>query len=224
MSHLLAEARWRRLRPAFHWLTALPLPAWVWLLWTMGRSPSVELGLLFAVLAFGLMVLTAALRRLRWDYGLPWRIGSLAAILLALGLAFGRGEPAVGVMVLWATAVYFLTAVRVFYSPRYFYAAGLLFPLAWMYVQEAVDVDWRAWSACLGLFPLVYVLAGMWLEKRRGYERPFTRPFYHMALFVSLPAMLFSLGQAIGDWETPVMAWSALTPGRWPPPPPVMPG
>ena len=214
LSHLLAEARWRRLRPAlFHWLTALPLPAWVWLLWTMGRSPSVELGLLFAVLAFGLMVLTAALRRLRWDYGLPWRIGSLAAILLALGLAFGRGEPAVGVMVLWATAVYFLTAVRVFYSPRYFYAAGLLFPLAWMYVQEAVDVDWRAWSACLGLFPLVYVLAGMWLEKRRGHERPFTRPFYHMALFVSLPAMLFSLGQAIGDWETPVMAWSALTPG-----------
>ncbi|MBK6709635.1 MAG: hypothetical protein IPG51_04730 [Chloroflexi bacterium] len=75
-----------------------------------------------------------------------------------------------------------------------------------------------------GSLPLVYVLAGAWLEKRRGHERTFTRPFYHMALFVSLPAMLFSLGQAIGDWGDPGHGLVGADAGAWPPPPPVMPG
>jgi hypothetical protein len=116
-------------------------------------------------------------------------------------------------MVAWVVAVYFLTAVWVFRNARYFYAAGLLFPLAWMYIQEAVVVDWRAWSACLGFFPLAYVLTGVWLEKGRGHERPFTRPFFRVALFLSPILLLLSWWQVVLDWDSTALAWAALTPG-----------
>ncbi len=214
LPELLGGARWRRLRPAlFHWLTALPLPVWVWLLWTLGREPGPRLGLLLVGLAFAQMLLAVWLRRRRWAYGRPWQFGGLVAILPALGLAFVGGDAAVGVPVVWAVALYFLTAVWVFRAPRYFYLAGLLFPLAWLHTQEAIRVDWRVWDACLGFFPLAYVLAGVWLEKGRGRKRPFTQPFFRVALLLGIPVLLLSLSQAAYDWDRPALAWAALTPG-----------
>ncbi|MCB8982310.1 MAG: hypothetical protein H6659_00635 [Ardenticatenaceae bacterium] len=210
---LLAGARWRRLRPAlFHWLTALPLPVFVWLLWTLRYEPGPRLGLLLAALAFAQMILAVALRRLRWPYGRPWQWGGVAAILPALALAFVSSGADMAVLIVWAAAFYCLTAVWVFHNARYFYAAGLLFPLAWLYIQDAVLVDWRILDACLGFFPLAYVLAGVWLEKGRKRKRPFTRPFFHMALVIGTLALLLDFSQAVFDWDRPALAWTALTP------------
>lgn len=213
---LLALLAYRRLRGAraalFHWLLALPLVAWVALLWLLNNPPTAMLGLLLLGAAWLTMALALALRRLRWAYGLPWQLASLTASGLALALAFYNSDEVVTTWVAGGTAVYFLTAVWSFRSSRYFYMAGLLLPLTWQRIWVLTPVEWRYWQTTWGLFPLVYVLAGIWLEQRRGRERPFTKPFYRMAMALALPLLALSLLQALFEWDGGDLVWTAFTP------------
>ena len=185
---LLAYRRLRRVNEAlFHWLMALPLLAWVGLLWTMNRPVSPQLGLLMLGMAWLTMALALGLRRLRWAYGLPWQVASLTASVLAFGLAFYGYEEVWTTWVVTGTAVYFLAAVWTFHSSRYFYVAGFLLPFAMLLILDWLLVRDRYWLPILALFPLAYVWGGIWLEKIRGRERPFTNPFYRMALVLAVP-------------------------------------
>ncbi|MCP4361072.1 MAG: hypothetical protein GY796_23945 [Chloroflexi bacterium] len=213
---LMALLTHRRLRgmgaTLFHWLIALPLLAWVSLLWTMNQPPSPQFGLLMLVLAWAMMGLSVGLRRLRWVYGRPWQIASLTAALLAFGLAFYDFDVSWSTWVVSGTAVYFLAAVWTFRSSRYFYVAGFLFPIAWLTIWDLSGLEWRHWWASLGAFPLVYVLAGIWLELKRGRERPFTRPFYHMAQLISMPLLGGSLLWALFVWDDSALIWTVFVP------------
>ena len=202
---LMALLAYRRLRWAndaiFHWLLALPLLAWVALLWTMNRAASPQLGMLMLGMAWLTMALAVGLRRLRWVYGKPWQIASLVASVLAFGLAFYGFEDGWSAWVVAGTAVYFVTAVWAFHSSRYFYVAGLLLPFAWVLIWDTTNVAWTYWQTTLGIFPLAYVLAGIWLEKIRGRERPFTNPFYRTALAIALPMLGVSLIWTMATYE-----------------------
>lgn len=213
---LLAYRRLRRVRVAlFHWLTALPLVAWVALVWTIERPPSVGLGVLMLGLAWLTMGLTLGLRRLRWAYGLPWKIASILAAVLAFWLAFYHINDFLyptNTWVVGGTAVYFLTAVWAFRSSRYFYAAGLLLPFTWTLIYLLSDIDYIYWQTTWGIFPLAYVLAGIWLEQKRGRERPFTQPFYRVALALSLPILAVSLLASVYEWDDSALLWTAFAP------------
>jgi hypothetical protein len=110
------------------------------------------------------------------------------------------------------TAVYFVAAVWAFHSSRYFYVAGFLLPLAGAFLLNLGGIFERYWLPVLGVFPLVYVLAGIWLEQKRGRERPFTTPFYRMALAVGLPLLGLNLLWAIFVWDDAELVWTAVTP------------
>src|SRR6185503_5767948 len=50
------QSKWRK--PIFHWLTALPLPIWIWLLFANHRPLDFSLPLALAVLAWGMFTLS----------------------------------------------------------------------------------------------------------------------------------------------------------------------
>ena len=212
---LMALLSARRLRgygvELLHWFIALPFLAWVGLLWMLSREPSPQLGWIMMILAYGMMITAVKLRRVRWGYRLPWQVASIIAAVATLNLAFYDYDPAWSSWLLVGTAVYFTVAVWSFRSANYFYFAGLIFPFSWYFVTDYLDVPFDYWQAGLGAFPLAYVLAGVWLEERRGYERPFTQPFYLTAVVISLPLLamsfLWSLGARGND-----LAWLAFTP------------
>lgn len=203
-----------------HWFVSLPLVAWVILLWTISREPSPQLGWILLILGWIMMGLAVKSRQLRWAYGLPWQVASIGAALLPLGLLFYAYEAALGSFLVAATAVYFTVAVWTFRSSKYFFLAGVLFPVAWALIYEftqmhdLLNIPSKYWQIGFGAFPFAYVIGGIWLEERRGYERPFTKPFYQIALLISLPmlaaSLLWSLGSVFNDDSN--LVWTAFTP------------
>ncbi|MBE2221882.1 MAG: hypothetical protein IAF02_10095 [Anaerolineae bacterium] len=213
---LMALLAYRRLRWAsaatFHWLVALPLLAWVALVWTMNRPVSYELGLIMLILAWLTMGMAVGLRRLRWSYGLPWQAASLLASAATFALAFYDFDAGWTAWLVAGTAVYFVVAVWAFHSSRYFYVAGLLLPFSWALLWDTTDVAWKYWQTGWGFFPLTYVLAGIWLEKVRGRERPFTQPFYQMAKGIGILVLGASLLQSLFVWDEADLVWTAFAP------------
>jgi len=213
---LMALLSYRRLRWAggaiFHWLVALPLLAWVALVWTMNRPISYELGGIMFILAWLMMGMAMGLRRLRWVYGRPWQEVSLLASVVTFGLVFYDFDTVWTAWLVAGTGIYFLTAVWTFHSSRYFYVAGFLLPFSWALIWNTTDIEWEYWQTSWGIFPLVYVLAGIWLEKIRGRERPFTNPFYQMAKAIGIPVLWVSLLWSLFVWDETDLAWTAFAP------------
>ncbi|HXV97181.1 MAG TPA: hypothetical protein VEC93_02075, partial [Anaerolineae bacterium] len=80
------QVKWGK--PIFHWLTALPLPVWVWLLFDNLRPLDFSLPLALAVLAWGMVMLSYRLAQVDSDFRWPWYSTGLLVSVAAPLAAF----------------------------------------------------------------------------------------------------------------------------------------
>ncbi len=209
-----------------HWAAALPLPAWLWLIWLhpwqLGRFDRAWLGVPLALLAWGLVFLGRWLARRRAVYGRPWYVtGYLTSVLAPVaGLVYFAGDRALLALIfLLISALYFVSAWR-FRQRHWLWPAGVTLPVAWLLFLAHHGVPRAPTGALLALLPAAYLLGGLVLVRRRHVEEKFLRPLDFVAHELAALAILWGLSplaEAVlsevvagsGAWSDPDRLWAA---------------
>ncbi len=151
----------------FHWLTAIPLPFWLWLLFTNRRPPDFSLPLALAVLAWAMVALGYRLARLNRAYRQPWRlIGglvSVAAPIAAFVIAPAGFTPALTLLVIGL--LYLADALTGRY-PAELFIAGLVIAWGYLLFLDRLRLSFEAANLALALLIAVYILTSLWTERR----------------------------------------------------------
>lgn len=181
----------------FHWAASLALLPWAGLLWTNRRPPEAALGLLYVLLAFGLLACGSRLQQARRAYGRPWHTSARLSLLAGLALSvMAYDQPwTAGIWLL--AAAYAFSAARLLQRRNWLLAGGGFFPVGWI-----LAIDWLVdapdtYPLALALVPLAYIAAAIGLERRRG-SRAFFRPLYQAAQAVALVAFLWGIWLILG--------------------------
>lgn len=183
----------------FHWFTSLPLPVWVWILFTNRRPADFSLALALAGLAWGMVALSyrfgpgPVTRQYRRAWYLPGLVVSVTAPVVAFILAPDGLTP--GLTLVLAGLLYLLDALAQRHSWQ-MAAGGAL--LAWGYglLLDRLGLSFDAVSMALAGLVAVYLGGGLLLERQRAsadLEEPelrfssrFFSPFYLVTHTISL--------------------------------------
>lgn len=202
----LAHRRLRKVkRTLFHWLAALPVLGWVWLLFVNDHltTPG-SISLVYAVLAWGLLWVCLRLRQMQWEYGRPWQVAAHLSNLTALLLCIPQaGETWEATCVILSVAIFYFIAVKLLHEPRVFYLGAVLLPFA--YVSSLDWLNLAGYFSFPGLALIVtgYIIAAVWLEQRKQISRRITLPMYRAGLWLTL-AMVFYNGWTLLMYTTHV--------------------
>ncbi len=204
-----------------HWAAALPLPAWLWLVWThtwrRGSCDKAWLGMALALLAWGLVFLGRWLARQRAAYEPPWYVtGRLTSFVAPIaGLIYFTGDRALLALVFFLiSALYFVSAWR-FRQRRWLVPAGVTLPVAWLLFLAHYRVLPAPTGLLLALVPAVYLLGGLLLVHFRRVEGYFLRPLNIIAHGLAALAVLWGLSPlwdrlaGLGQWTDPDRLWAA---------------
>lgn len=189
--------------PLFHWLVALPLPAWVWLAYVGPGGPDRAAGhpdgwlaALFAGLAWGLVLLARRLKPVVRAYHWPWYLAGLGLSALAALVALPRGwvpdRAFLGAVLISAGALY-LAVAWLFGQRWWLVAGGLTLPLGSNLLLDRLGLAFDPRGTALALLPAAYLLGGVffrWRARRRGQP---TAPVQTFFLPLHLAAHLLTL-------------------------------
>lgn len=211
-----ANSKWRK--PIFHWLTALPLPVWVWLLFANRRPLDFSLPLALAVLAWGLVLLSYRLGHTNHSYRWPWYVTGLLVSVMAPLAAFTIAPAgfAPGLTLLSAGLLYLADALT---RRQSFELAPGSVVTAWGYtlVLSQLQFSFDAASFALTLLVAVYLLVGLETERRKSsiFTRQFLMPLYLVAHVLAVVILGRIYLQPFNDlfmavpWTEPMRLWGA---------------
>ena len=176
----------------FHWFAALPLPFWIWIVFTNNRPADFSLPLIFAALAWGMVALSHWLSFTRDACRLPWRLTGLLVSVVAPISAFviiPQGHtPAVTLLVVGL--LYFADALASKMSLELF-PAGLVTGWGLLLALDRWGVNEDVATFVLCLLVAMYLLSGLEAEHRKmplGTSK-FLGPLYltaHLLAFLAL--------------------------------------
>ncbi|MBI5033513.1 MAG: hypothetical protein HZB51_23575 [Chloroflexi bacterium] len=203
-------------RARFDWMTALPLPVWIWIVFANRGPIGYDLPLALAALAWGMVALSYRLRvSLRAVFAkqsptttkgapftrsvflamaedVPWYsvglIVSIVAFFASLFIARNGFTPAI--CLLSAGLLYFADAVtnrqRFELIPGAFVTAW-----GWAWLLDRAHISFDAVTFALAMLITVYVFVGLWLQHRRSptLTAAFIAPLYwasHALAFIVL--------------------------------------
>lgn len=178
----VASSKWSK--SIFHWLTALPLPVWVWLLFANRRTLDFSLALAFAILAWGLVLLSYRLGQANKMYRWPWYVTGLLVSVMAPAAAFAFAPDGFtpGLTLLSAGLLYLADALT---RRQSFELAPGGVVTAWGYVTllNHLHFSFDAVSFALTLLAGGYLLAGLAIEQRKLpiFTHQFLTPLYLVA-------------------------------------------
>lgn len=189
-------------KSTFHWFTSLPLPVWLWILFTNRRPADFTLALALAALAWGMVALSYQFgpdpdaRHSRRAWYLPGLLVSIAAPVAAFVLAPHGFTPA---LVLLLVGLLYLSDALGQHQSLEMAAGGAL--LAWGYglLLDRSGLSFDAVSTALAGLVAAYLGGGLVLERLRtlsdrtettpGFSNRFFSPFYlvtHILSFLIL--------------------------------------
>jgi hypothetical protein len=209
---------WRK--SAFHWLTALPLPVWLWITLDNFHIPRTALPPALAILAWAMLLLSFRLARLRPTYRWPWYLTGLSVSLAAPVIAFATTANGFvpGITLFMVGLLYFADAV-INRQSRELAPAGLV--TAWGYSFLLARLQLSAGLITLGLVLLValYFLVGLWVEHKKPsiFVKQFLAPLYltgHFLTFLIVVGIyLRPLNRIILNiaWTDEVRLWHAAS-------------
>jgi len=198
----------------FHWCLAIPLPLWIWILFTNQRPPDFTLPLAWAVLAWIMLTVAYRLARLKLTYKYPWYIiggfVSLAAPVFAFIIVPAGYTPAITLLLIGL--LYFADAITGQQRNQLF-VAGLV--TAWGYA-----LFWYRWGLStseiaflVALLITSYLLIGLWVETHRQVSRLFLEPLHLMSHLLTACVLLevyihpFSAAQGGVPWTDEIRWW-----------------
>lgn len=176
----------------FHWMAALPLPYWLFVVFTREQPVGVDFALALAALAWGMVFVNHWLRFTPGECRLPWRLTGLFVSVCA-PIAAGvldTGGYVIAISLLSAGLLYFADTLAS--RQRWeFYPAALVtaWGLAYWLNTARVETEFLALSLC-GLAS-VYFLAGLLAERYRWQKSAFLAPLYHSAHLLSAWVLLY---------------------------------
>ncbi|MEA3396657.1 MAG: hypothetical protein U9R05_04270, partial [Chloroflexota bacterium] len=225
---------WRPVE-CFHWLAALPLPFWLWVLFDHRDAPVFALVLALAALAWGLVALSYHLRRLAAAYRWPWYVMGLAVSVAAPVVAWVSVPEGFGpaLCLLSAGLLYFADALaarsyaeKIPAEHRGAWLARIpvhLTAAGWELVPAGLTTAWGVYLCCawcwlpaeILYFALAaviagYFFAGLGVERRRSpvFTQAFWRPLYFTAQALTLlPLVGIYLQPFQGVWTDVMQMW-----------------
>lgn len=182
---------WRK--PVFHWLTAGPLPVWLWIVFTNFQPAGAGLALALGILAWVMLLLSYRLAKGAPAYRWPWYISGLLVSLTAPVVAFAAAGDgfAPGPTLVIVGLLYFADAI-INRQPVELAPAGLI--TAWGQILLLDWFDLPVGAVSLGFAGLIglYLLAGLWAEHRRParFSHQFLTPLYLTAHVLTIALLM----------------------------------
>lgn len=204
----------------FHWFAALPLPVWLWLLFTNARPADFSLALALAALAWGMAALSYTLKSLRFGYHHPWILTALITSVVAPILAFQVDDLGLApALTLLAAGLLYLADAFISRRAAMQIPGGLVTAWGFTLLLNRLNVFPDAIIFSVAALVSLYFLTGLWLERRKSkiYTAQFLSPLYltaHLLTFLLLigvyspPLNSFFGGDA---WTDAMKAWGSAT-------------
>ncbi len=202
----------------YHWLAALPLPFWLWVLFANRRPPDPSLALALSALSWGMVALSHRLARTNGAYRLPWRLTGLltgaAGTALAFLVAPGGFSPA---LCLLAAGTLFFVDALVGRTSLELLPAGLVTAWGCVLLLERLPLSLDATTFVLSALVALYFLVGLRGERRRSalLTGAYLGPLYLAAHLLTLLVLGRVYGRALGllledgSWTDQMRLWSA---------------
>ena len=191
-------------RSRFHWLTVLPLPIWIWVLFANRGPLGHDLPLALSVLAWGMVALRLSLRGaqatkqspsttseiapspnasrlLAMTPDLPWySIGLLISIIAPIAALFiDRNGYTPALCLVAAGLLYFADAIT--NRQRWELVPGsLVTAWGWTWLLNRAGVSFDAATFSVAVLIGIYFFAGLWQEHQRStiFTQKFLKPMY----------------------------------------------
>lgn len=176
----------------FHWMAALPLPYWLFIVFTRDQPAGLDFPLALAALAWGMVFVNHWLRFTPGGCRLPWRLVGLAvsvSALLAASLLDSRGY-VIAITLLAAGLLYFVDTL-VSRQRWEFYPAGLVTAWGLLYWLNVADVESEFLALALCLLVTLYFLSGLLAERYRLVKSAFLVPLYHSAHLLTFGVLAY---------------------------------
>jgi hypothetical protein len=216
---------WSKTPPApapalFHWLTAIPLPVWLWLLFVNRRPPDAALPLALAALAWAMVMLGYRLAPVKPAYRYPWHVMGGIVSIVAVAAAFAIAPHGfVPSFTLLAVGLLYLADAVMGLQAGQLAVGGLVVAWGWVSLLNRFNAPFEAVTLGLATLHTAYILAGLLTERRRSarYTQKFLTPLYlaaHFILFVIIWRILlqpFNLTFSNAPWTNTMRLWAAAS-------------
>ncbi|MDH4209698.1 MAG: hypothetical protein OEV76_12540, partial [Anaerolineae bacterium] len=214
------------------WATAVPLPVFLWLSWTLNDRPAdARLGLALMPLAWGCVAIGRWLiadgrwqeagDRVRYS---PFAIcnpqsawcvvGYLCSLISPLITYVFWDQALLSAALLAAAALYFLSAWA-FRQRWWLIPAGVTLPLGYVSALDWLGLAFDPMGTAFALVPAVYLLGGIALERFRRVERSLMGPLYGVAHGLAVGAVIWGFvplwNRVLWDapWTDAARLWAA---------------
>jgi hypothetical protein len=168
----------------FHWFVALPLPVWVWTIFTNLRPADTSLALALMALAWGMFAMGIRMGHVHGEIQQPWNSSALLVSIASIVTAFwvdGSGfTPAI--VLIAAGCLYFADA-GVYLQRGQLTFGALTGALGFLLLLYRFKLEGEAIRLGLAGLVAAYILAGLGVERRRStcYSARFLAPLYSSA-------------------------------------------
>jgi hypothetical protein len=194
----------------FHWAAALPLPVWMWLVWTNRRPEELEMATVFLPVAWALLALGARLRRARPAYGRPWHTVAHACLLAGIATTLVFYDQAWAAVALLLAATFYFTAAALFRRCWWLAAGALVLPFGWALGLNVMGLERDPLGVALALLVAGYTGVAAFLERWRRASRAFLFPLYVATPLVALGIFVWNLPPLLASGRSDAtLLWAA---------------
>ncbi len=207
----------------YHWLTAIPLPLWLLLLFAEIRPLDGSFALALAVLTWGMIGLSYRLKHCAQQGDLlylSWYVvGLLAAAVAPIAAAFVAPGGFALPLTLALTGALYLSDAFISRRAWLHIPGGLLLAAGWSLFFERWGASFAAVTFALACITGAYFAGGLWVERKRSpvFTYKFLAPLYAVGHFLTLFALARIYAQPLDSlffhhaWTDAMQLWGAAS-------------
>ncbi|MCB9076471.1 MAG: hypothetical protein H6631_02665 [Anaerolineaceae bacterium] len=210
---------YRREKSIFHWLTALSLPMWLWIVLDNFYLPNATSPLMLALLAWFMIWLSRRLAQIDQHYRRPWYlIGMLVSIAAPVTAFITIPVGFAPALTLISSGLLYFSDAAISHRSKLLAAGGLVTAWGYLALLDQLFLPINALNFGLALLIGLYVVLGFWIERKRSpiYDSQFLRPLYLTSYVLTLLLLgwiylpiLFNQILLNLPWTTALGLWGA---------------
>ncbi|MBN2502372.1 MAG: DUF2157 domain-containing protein [Anaerolineales bacterium] len=209
-----------RYRTRFHWLAALAMPFWLWVIINNQQPADEVLPLALTGLAWGMALVSYRLKKFDRAFHLPWYLTGLVVNHIAVLVAIGTlGFSYTLSFVVLALGGLFLTDAFAVHVSRELFPGGLVGVVGLILLMHEFELTREEIAFGIGVLVTVYFLSGLLIERLKSqvFTGEFLVPLYASAHLLTLVILLILYSRPLdqfvfrGEWTDAMRLWGAGT-------------